>query len=114
MNTFIITNICYCDVPNVISINIFVRTYVYFSRSESNFSKKQLQKRLCILYKNCILFHNHLKLYYKSFHFRQYFNYILQLICQLIFSNVYNFHNLNTLQYHMIYYICNHKYQDSK
>ena len=67
--------------------------------------KTQWQTILCILYKNCILFHNLLKVNYNTFHFHQYFNYILRLIYELIVFYTYNFHNLNILQHYTIYHI---------
>ena len=51
---------------------------------------------------NCTHFYDHLKLHYKSFHFHQYFHYILQLIYQVICFYTYNFYSLNILQHHMI------------
>ena len=41
--------------------------------------KKAMTNDICIFYKKWILFHNHLGLNYKSFH------YILQLAYQLVF-----------------------------
>ena len=60
------------------------------------------------------IFHNHLQFYYKSFHFHQYFHYTLQLVYQLVFSYIYDFHNVNILQHNMIYYIHIHNHLDSK
>ena len=62
---------------------------------------KKVMANNTILHKNWILLYNHLELYYKSFYFRQYFHYILQLIYQLAFLYIYNFHNLNILQHHI-------------
>ena len=50
-------------------------------------------------------FYDHLKLHYQSFHFHQYFHYILQPVYQLVSFYIYNFQNLNILQHHMIYHI---------
>ena len=71
-----------------------------------------------MLYKNCIHFYIHLKLY-SSFHLKvifthHYFHFILQLIYQLSFFYTYSFYNLNILQHHMIYHIHIHSYLDSK
>ena len=44
----------------------------------------------------------------------QHFQYILQLVYQLIFLCTNNFCNLNILQHHMIYRIHIHNYLDSK
>ena len=68
---------------------------------------------------NCIFFHNHLDLNYKSFNFdlipsHQYFSDILQLIYQVRFFYTYSFYNLNILQNHMVYHIHIHNYLDSK
>ena len=47
------------------------------------------------------------KVVYKSFHLHQCFHYILQLDYQLVSFYIYNSHNLNILQNHMIYHIQN-------
>ena len=46
--------------------------------------------------------------------FLQYFQYILQLVYQLIFSWIFNLNSLNTHQHHKIYHIRTHNYEDSK
>ena len=46
--------------------------------------------------------------------FSSIFHYILQLIYQLTFWYIWNFHNLSILQHHMIYHIRNYSYKDSK
>ena len=62
-----------------------------------------------------MLFYKHsMELYskyrYKTFHFHQYFHYILQPIYQLPFFYNYKFYNLDILIYHMIYQIHTHNY----
>ena len=52
----------------------------------------------------------YLKFHYKAFHFHQYFHCSRQLIYQLSFFYNYNFHNLDILQYRMIYHIHTHNY----
>ena len=69
---------------------------------------------LCILYKICIIFDDHLKSHCKSFHFYSDLYYILQQAYQSVFFDIYNLYNLDILQYHMIYYAHIHIYQDSK
>ena len=44
----------------------------------------------------------------------QYFHRIHQLNYLPTFSSIYNFHNLNIQQHHMIYHIHTHSYKDSK
>ena len=50
-------------------------------------------------------YYDYLKYHYKSSHFHEYFQYILPLIYQLTFLFIYSFHNRNSVQHHMIYYI---------
>ena len=65
--------------------------------------------------KNCIYasFRLRLKLF-QIFSLLQYFQYILQLIYQLIFSCSYSFYSLNIHQHQMIYHNHTHNEQDSK
>ena len=63
-----------------------------------------------ILYKNCILFYDHLQLRYKTCPFHQCFHYILQLTYYLVLYYIYNFCSLNILLCHMIYHIPNDIY----
>ena len=66
------------------------------------------------VYKNTYkYFHAQLRLFFPVLR-HQYFQYILQLIFELILSYICNLHSLNILQHHMIYHIHIHNYQDSK
>ena len=49
------------------------------TRNTNDYLKKQAETTLCILYKNWIIFHNHLKSHFKSIQFHQYFHYTRQL-----------------------------------
>ena len=56
--------------------------------------------------------HAQIKLF-QLFLLHQCFQYIAQLIYQLIFSSTDNFHSLDIHQHHMIYHIHTHSYLDS-
>ena len=67
----------------------------------------------CTVCKNCThaYFHAQLKLFLLVF-LLQHFQYILQLIYELISFYIYSFHSLNIHQHHMVYHIHTHNYYD--
>ena len=72
-----------------------------------------------ILCKNYTIFYNHLmgshlKFHYEPFYFHQYFQYILELIYQLIYLSSYNFLIQIFSNITLIYHIHTHNNEDSK